>query len=160
MCIAKLATGIPILCWSIWKTPRHTRYPTPPIQNHGIPQSVTHTNASLNPNVVDSIEMTRLNSPRLDDLPPQNSESEIASYTPSLLSHIIPACFLGIAMVSRGEIGLLVAQIAHDPESSLLEDDTYIIAIWAILLCTLIGPIGTGVVVKRWNKWLQTNTWR
>ena len=63
-------------------------------------------------------------------------------------------------MVSRGEIGLLVAQIAHDPESSLLEDDAYIIVIWAILLCTLIGPIGTGVVVKRWNKWLQTNTWR
>ncbi|KAI0808920.1 Sodium/hydrogen exchanger family-domain-containing protein [Irpex lacteus] len=82
-----------------------------------------------------------------------------SSSSPSLLSHLAPSFFLGIAMVSRGEIGLLVVQIGHDSQSSLLSDDTYLIAVWAILLCTLVGPIGVGIVVRRWGRWLQGGVW-
>lgn len=58
---------------------------------------------------------------------------------------VYPALLLAIAMVSRGEISLLIAQIGH------LSDDTYKIVMWAVLLCTLVGPLGTGFLLK-WRR--------
>ncbi|KAI0084196.1 hypothetical protein BDY19DRAFT_1096590 [Irpex rosettiformis] len=142
MCIAKLATGIPVLCWSIWEHSRGTRSGASP---------------PLSLDVADSVEMT-VRRPSSETR--SRSSSQDQNPSPSFLLHLAPALFMGSAMVSRGEIGLLVVQIAHDPQSSLLSDDTYLIAIWAILLCTLTGPIMVGILVKRWNRWLQTGIWR
>ncbi|KAG8916990.1 Hsp70 ATPase ssc1 [Tulasnella sp. 417] len=60
-------------------------------------------------------------------------------------SSIYPALLLAIAMVSRGEISLLIAQLGK------LSDEAYQLTMWAILLCTILGPLGTGLLLK-WKR--------
>ncbi|KAI0747427.1 hypothetical protein BC629DRAFT_1298597 [Irpex lacteus] len=164
MCIAKLATGLPVLCWSLWSTSRRTRLAREncsPAQLPSVPDPC-HSTGSASSTTQDVVEMTiRSNHtlPRDRGATMHDLRGTSAPSSPALLSHLAPALFLGIAMVARGEIGLLVVQVAHDPQSSLLGDDTYLIAVWSILLCTLVGPIGVGIVVRRWGKWLQRGIW-
>lgn len=57
------------------------------------------------------------------------------------------AILLGTAMVARGEIALIVAQIARP----LLVDDggeAYAVVIWAVLFSTVMGAVGVGWVVR------------
>ncbi|KAJ4336006.1 hypothetical protein N0V87_005727 [Didymella glomerata] len=58
-----------------------------------------------------------------------------------------PALLLGMAMVARGEIGLLIVEIGYN-NTSYVSSDGFITAIWAILLNTIIGPICVGVLIK------------
>lgn len=67
---------------------------------------------------------------------------------------LYPASIVGLAMVARGEIGFLIASLAFSNGVLKLpgadaEGDLYLIVIWAITLCTVIGPISVGIVVKR-----------
>ena len=57
-------------------------------------------------------------------------------------------------MVARGEIGFLISSVAEsngvfgsssDEESSEL----FLVVTWAILLCTLFGPVAVGTMVRR-----------
>lgn len=64
---------------------------------------------------------------------------------------LYPAAILGSAMVARGEIGFLISSVA---ESSGVfgqggNTEEFLVVTWAILLCTLIGPITVGLLVKR-----------
>lgn len=70
----------------------------------------------------------------------------------------VPAAFLGLAMCARGEIGLLIAQIGYT-ESALLTEEGFLVAIWAILLNTLVGPITVGVLVKRFGSMVKAGRW-
>jgi Kef-type K+ transport system membrane component KefB len=84
--------------------------------------------------------------------------------------------FLGMAMVARGEIGLLyvffysctrvashllysISQIAQTTRAPLLERDEFLIVTWAIVLCTIIGPVGVGRVISRWGKLVLDGGW-
>lgn len=58
-----------------------------------------------------------------------------------------PGALLGAAMVARGEIGLLIVQIGYN-QTSYVSDAGLNIAIWAILLNTIIGPIIVGLLIK------------
>jgi Kef-type K+ transport system membrane component KefB len=63
---------------------------------------------------------------------------------------LYPGAIVGTAMVARGEIGFLIATTAQTigilgPEFSLL----YLTIIWAIVLCTIFGPVCTGILVRR-----------
>lgn len=60
-------------------------------------------------------------------------------------SPIYPALLLSIAMVSRGEISLLIAQLGQ------LGNEAYQLTMWAILLCTILGPLCTGLLIK-WKR--------
>ena len=72
---------------------------------------------------------------------------------------LYPASILGSAMVARGEIGFLVSAIAQSngifssvgPDSSSAEavQDLFLIVTWAIMLCTVIGPVAVGLIVRR-----------
>ncbi|KIW64513.1 hypothetical protein PV04_09441 [Phialophora macrospora] len=75
---------------------------------------------------------------------------------------LYPASILGCAMVARGEIGFLISALAatngiftsHDrttagEDSSNLTSDLYLIVTWAILLCTVVGPLSLGFLAKR-----------
>lgn len=67
---------------------------------------------------------------------------------------LYPAAMLGSAMVSRGEIGFLISSVA---ESNGVfgegggggNSEEFLVVTWAILLCTLLGPIAVGLLVKR-----------
>ena len=76
---------------------------------------------------------------------------------------LYPASILGAAMVSRGEIGFLIASLAESKgtfKSSSSKTTTsrdeaseiFLIVIWAITLCTIIGPLSVGTLVRRVRK--------
>ena len=65
-----------------------------------------------------------------------------------------PASILGCAMVARGEIGFLISAIAESRGffSSARGDgssELFLIVTWAIMLCTIAGPIAVGLLTRR-----------
>lgn len=60
---------------------------------------------------------------------------------------VSPAVLLGMAMVARGEIGLLIVEIGYN-NTPYVSAEGFITAIWAILLNTIIGPICVGLIVR------------
>ncbi|KAJ5542802.1 Sodium/hydrogen exchanger family-domain-containing protein [Penicillium sp. DV-2018c] len=70
---------------------------------------------------------------------------------------LYPPSILGLAMVARGEVGYLIASLAQSQGmfgtgSSGEISEIYLVIIWAISICTLIGPICVGTLVKRVKK--------
>jgi hypothetical protein len=67
-----------------------------------------------------------------------------------------PPLILACAMTARGEIGFLISSVAESngvfsaskgpPE---IESDIFLVVTWAIVLCTIIGPLGVGLSVRR-----------
>lgn len=58
------------------------------------------------------------------------------------------AALLGLAMTTRGEIGFLIAAVAQS--AGVIEpSDVYVVIIWGIALCTLLGPIGVGIFTRK-----------
>lgn len=92
---------------------------------------------------------------------PTDSAAKAKPEPPSLPKpkSLYPASILGAAMVARGEIGFLVSAIAqsngtfdstrHDPSSSGSSQDLFLIVTWAIMLCTVAGPVIVGLIVRR-----------
>ncbi|KAB5582883.1 Cation/H+ exchanger [Coniochaeta sp. 2T2.1] len=67
-----------------------------------------------------------------------------------LASTWAPATLLGTAMVARGEIGLLIIQIGLN-ETPYLGRKAFVIAVWAIVLNTIIGPVSAGLLIKKFG---------
>ncbi|GAB7337860.1 hypothetical protein MBLNU457_4257t1 [Dothideomycetes sp. NU457] len=66
---------------------------------------------------------------------------------------LYPPMMLGSAMVARGEIGFLIFPLAEStgifssgPNGS---SELFLVVTWAVLLCTIIGPLSIGVMTKR-----------
>ncbi|OSX60686.1 hypothetical protein POSPLADRAFT_1147337 [Postia placenta MAD-698-R-SB12] len=136
MCVCKLAVGLPILAWIL-----------APCLYCKVLTVWRHRRCIQSPSGAH---------------PPEVAHSE--SLTQLLSATLHPAAFIGIAMVSRGEIGLLIAEIAHQgggptDSAGLLDEEAFLICIWAILLCTLIGPVGVGFVVRRWGREITDGVW-
>lgn len=68
---------------------------------------------------------------------------------------LYPASLLGFAMVARGEIGFLIAAVAQAQgifTSNAEGEDApqiFMIVTWAILFCTVSGPIIVGSLARR-----------
>ncbi|KAH7147065.1 hypothetical protein B0J13DRAFT_402967, partial [Dactylonectria estremocensis] len=69
---------------------------------------------------------------------------------------IYPASIIGCAMVARGENGFLISSIAESKgvfESSSSDSgessDMLLVVTWAIVLCTILGPLAVGLLVRR-----------
>ena len=77
--------------------------------------------------------------------PPQLQHDE---QTTNPQNSIYAAVLLGLAMTTRGEIGFLVAAVAQSA-GVLQPPDVYIVIMWAIILCTLLGPIGVGLIARK-----------
>lgn len=83
------------------------------------------------------------------------SRKRAASRIPKPQS-LYPAVMLGSAMVARGEIGFLISSLAESTgvfgsggPSTGGSSEIFLVASWAILLCTVIGPLSVGIMVKR-----------
>jgi Kef-type K+ transport system membrane component KefB len=90
------------------------------------------------------------------DRPPQREPDQRTPFVSSLPpkpKSLYPASILSLAMVARGEIGYLIASLAESKgifgKNSQGSSETYLVVVWAISLCTLIGPISVGTLVKR-----------
>ncbi|KAI0643587.1 Sodium/hydrogen exchanger [Trametes meyenii] len=129
MLLAKLAVGLPILLHG-------------PFINEQIPARVSTS---------------------LTCVPAYEDQSSPAVTRPTFSVSTPAAVFMGVAMVARGEIGLLIAQLARGNEASgepgLLSTEPFLLCIWAILLCTLVGPVSLGYIVKRWGAKVNTGAW-
>ena len=69
---------------------------------------------------------------------------------------LYPASIIGCAMTARGEIGFLISSIAESnkiffsSKSDMNEtSDIFLIVTWAIVLCTILGPLAVGILVRR-----------
>jgi hypothetical protein len=67
-----------------------------------------------------------------------------------------PPLILGLAMCARGEIGFLISGVAESkgvfsPPSGMSNgpSDIFLVVTWAIVLCTVAGPLGVGLSVRR-----------
>lgn len=70
-----------------------------------------------------------------------------------------PPLILALAMCARGEIGFLISGVAESkgifssPQDASTEtSDIFLVVTWAIVLCTIIGPLGVGLSVRRVKK--------
>lgn len=70
---------------------------------------------------------------------------------------VYPALIVGLSMVSRGEIGFLIANIGFS--TNVLSAKAFIVTIWAILLNTILGPIAVGLMVKLLGSKLIDGSW-
>ncbi|KAE8355704.1 Sodium/hydrogen exchanger family-domain-containing protein [Aspergillus coremiiformis] len=91
-----------------------------------------------------------------DETPTENPthRSPSSASLPPKPKSLYPASILGLAMVSRGEVGYLIASLAESKgifgtSASGHSSETYLVIVWAISLCTLFGPICVGSLVKR-----------
>ncbi|PGG97955.1 hypothetical protein GX51_07068 [Blastomyces parvus] len=85
--------------------------------------------------------------------PHENRPLSVPSLPPKPKS-LYPASILSLAMVARGEIGYLIASLAESngifgETSGGASSETYLVVVWAITLCTLVGPISVGTLVRR-----------
>ncbi len=68
-----------------------------------------------------------------------------------------PFTILGSAMVARGEIGFLISSIAESEGIFAADKDSqpsaaselFLIVTWAIVLCTVFGPICVGLCIRQ-----------
>lgn len=74
--------------------------------------------------------------------PPILPASPQVSYT------ILPALLLGLGLVARGEIGFVIINLARSPKSgaSIVSDEAFKVAVWALTLNTLAGPVAIGLL--------------
>lgn len=67
---------------------------------------------------------------------------------------LYPASIIGCAMVARGEISILISAVAESRGvfSSAEADGSsnlFLIVTWAIVICTIAGPIAVGLLTRR-----------
>ncbi|KAI5919638.1 Sodium/hydrogen exchanger family-domain-containing protein [Camillea tinctor] len=83
-------------------------------------------------------------------VPPPNA------HEPGKPISLYPSAILASAMVARGEIGFLISAVAESNgvfrlpgEESSDVSQLFLIVTWAIVLCTIVGPLCVGMLVNR-----------
>ena len=115
----------------------------------------------------ESTELANMQSPQETALSDTKTKRTAQPFEPSNTSTqpvkpltLYPATILGGAMVARGEIGFLISSLANSQglfsanpsEGSPSQDDSspiFLVVTWAIVLCTIIGPVTVGFLVRR-----------
>lgn len=78
---------------------------------------------------------------------PSSTPMRNATPNPATPLSLYPGAIIGSAMVARGEIGFLISSVAQS--KGVLSDEIFLVATWAIMLCTIIGPLTVGLLVRR-----------
>jgi hypothetical protein len=85
-------------------------------------------------------------------------DGEIEQHSPSPPHSI--AMLVGFAMIARGEIGFLIASLSQSSGTLTLKkrdatdaqtsrEEIFLVIVWAVFLCTIAGPVGVGITVRR-----------
>lgn len=74
------------------------------------------------------------------------------------------ALLIGFAMIARGEIGFLIASLSQSSgtlslrsiegsssseSSGEAQEAIFLVIVWAVVLCTIFGPVSVGILVRR-----------
>jgi len=118
-----------------------------PSVSHCWRRSATKT-AETTPN--HSLEMTSSNTLNRQTCSSSNPQKPLSLHPPLILA---------LAMCARGEIGFLISSVAESKgifsspdDASPDSSDIFLVVTWAIVLCTVIGPLGVGLSVRRVKK--------
>jgi len=98
-----------------------------------------------------------------------NPEQEVGEADIPRLPHSI-ALLVGCAMMARGEIGFLIASLSQSSGTLALQisdgttsessgEDVFLVIIWAVVLCTIAGPVGVGILVRRLKEGNVHSNW-
>ncbi|KAK8154940.1 Sodium/hydrogen exchanger family-domain-containing protein [Phyllosticta citrichinensis] len=87
------------------------------------------------------------NTPAATVASPTSTPTRNATPSPATPLSLYPGAIIGSAMVARGEIGFLISSVAQS--KGVLSDEIFLVATWAIMLCTIIGPLTVGLLVRR-----------
>lgn len=132
MCVGKVATGICILAW-----PDQVRLEEP-VTNHELnAETAPSTRIPLGEVVGSSTSQMQ---PQITS-PNCNKKGLFAERQ----MPVYPALLISLAMISRGEIALLIAQLGLPT----LGEDNFLVVMWAAVLCTLVGAVTTGQLVHK-----------
>ena len=80
------------------------------------------------------------------------------------------ALLVGFAMIARGEIGFLIGSLSQSSgtltlqlpdrsDDSVSGEEIFLVVVWAVVLCTITGPIGVGIMVRRLKQQNTLMTW-
>ncbi|KAJ5721387.1 Sodium/hydrogen exchanger [Penicillium malachiteum] len=127
------------------------------------PVATTHSERKQRPDANKQSEPQNDSSSDRQNPSASGSDPQTPSGHPNAISSpprpksLYPAALLGLAMVARGEVGYLIASLAESQgifssESNEGISDIYLVVIWGISICTLVGPISVGTLVKRVEK--------
>ena len=98
---------------------------------------------------------------RLNALPATNPSAETASDAElSVGPPHSTALLVGLAMVARGEIGFLIASLSQSSGTLTFQrrndlgiassgEEIFLVIVWAVVICTIVGPLGVGIIVRR-----------
>jgi hypothetical protein len=93
--------------------------------------------------------------------PDASGQTESRAQREAKPASLYPSAILGLSMVARGEIGYLIASLAETKgvfsqrsrgQSGETSSEIYLVVIWAITLCTIVGPVAVGTLVRRVRK--------
>ena len=109
------------------------------------------------PSDISSPSQASSSSPAVEPLQESSNAASIVAQKPTSL---YPPAIISIAMVARGEIGFLISSLAEsngifssqsptEAPNDAAESEIFLIVTWAIVLCTILGPICVGLLVKR-----------
>lgn len=157
MMLGKLATGIWLFLLPLLSQLSKKRGGT---RHLLLSKSFTFSTAPTSESTTDAPRIQTSRTEATDMSPSQPSEPEKAPISRDRESQILrqaekesdglkyAVLLLSCAMTTRGEIGFLVSAIGQSV-GVLVPEEVYLVVIWAIVLCTLLGPIGTGFIVRK-----------
>lgn len=98
-----------------------------------------------------------------------NSATQHSVQLPAGPPHSI-ALLVGLAMIARGEVGFLIASLSQSSGTLTLRprdgsntessgEEIFLVIVWAVVLCTITGPLGVGIIVKRLRLGNRYTTW-
>ncbi|GAA5978028.1 hypothetical protein JCM10908_004200 [Rhodotorula pacifica] len=157
MTIGKLIAGLPVLIVGLYKNRTATSSPLQPSRAAAhLPEA---GGTALDSKRAPMPSNTSAEKATLDIVDPR-----IATRRSLFLGETLPAAaFVGMALVARGEIGVLVLQVARSASagstSPVLEEEAYLTGLWAVALCTIVGPVAFGMLVKRHGVSIKRGAW-
>lgn len=176
MVLAKMLCGMFLLCLPYlsgflqmlrrYLTPVISRYWPPSLSHKRLKKpQIAHTSQPVQTQQaaqnLQAVQETPANIPETSPSKHSHDKNVELACPSQIKQHVslYPAALVGCAMVSRGEIGFLISSVAESNgvfgPSSKGSSELYLVVTWAILLCTLLGPIAVGLMVKRVKR-LQT----
>lgn len=148
MIVAKAVTAVWILLWDV----SDTRALAAPfltlarrLLNHPLPPS----------HPTPTTQLQDLGAP---PPPPSPPPTQTPTPPPRRRPPLPAALLLGGAMVARGEIGLLIIQLGFN-DTSYVSEAGFAMAVWAILLNTLVGPVLVGALLRREGRGIVEGRW-
>jgi Kef-type K+ transport system membrane component KefB len=139
-------------CFKLQPAPKKSKSATPTaetVQMKRVERRKSVSQSQGGPAIARAYPQAAVPSISAEDATTPNSDKATSLY---------PAAIVGTAMVARGEIGFLISSLAQS--RGIFDSDggvIFLVVTWAIMLCTILGPLAVGLLVKRVRRLEKSN---